>query len=1232
MVAGMKVKDVRNRWPVVLAWTLMALVSSAGGARTEDERVEALLGRMTVREKIGQLNHLVYFYDKREQKHLRESIVTGACGLVSWSCAADPAARNAYQRLAVEKTRLGIPLLFGDDVLHGTELVFPNALALAGSFEPGLFERMQAVSAAESRAAGVDLAFAPMCDIARDARWGRVQETCGEDPFLASLCVAAQVRGFQGSDPSAPDRIGACLKHYVGYGAVLGGRDYAESEVSEWELASVHLPTFRSGIAAGAVSVMSGFNTVNGLPVVASRHALTGILRDRWRFDGFVVSDWDGVSKMLNWGVGRNLTDASVMALNAGNDVDLHCEAYRMTLEDALKDGRVSGKTLDEAVRRVLRIKFRLGLFERPYVDETLHARIMARQESLRPFARECVAKSVVLLKNEAVLPLAAENLRRVAVIGPFAEDGLEMLGAWHAQGRAEKVVTLAAGLRRALPADVRLDVAKGCSVTSGAATRTLQTGEVVAQEGVGPGAVSGEASIHEAVRLAAVSDVVIMALGEPWYWTGENGSRAQLGLTGRQDELFAAVADTGKPVIAVVFGGRPLVLPEVWRRASAVLYAGQPGYEAGNGLADVLTGVVSPEGRLAISVPSSSSTVPAYYNASPSGVGSEPGLGWYRDVGRRGARFPFGFGLTYSDVRYSPVKIVGATAFATVTNAGARAVRETVQLYVRADACSRGWRPVRELRGFRKIRLGPGCSETVAFDLTDDVLGFASTEGPRICEDGSYRIWIAPDSASGDPATYRKCAPRSKTERGVYFATHFGNWYERASDGELSDYVRELKSWGCTGLSAWFDMHDFASERDPRARIRLDRIRRIFRQAKTLGMTRDLTFLANESFSNSPPELRADWRAGKNGYAWDLVGHYHRELCPSKPGATDLLLDWRRNVLAEFAREQPTSVTICPYDQGGCTCSNCAPWGAKAFLKLSERLATCVRAQYPESTVNLATWRFDSFGALGEWVGLERQIGDVRKWANRLMVQPRDLDMLEDKDLLPYFSMCEISMEGMLPWGGFGANPRPMHIHDEIARHPGCSGLRPYSEGIYEDFNKVVALLLLSGRCRTASEAADEYAARYFGAPALGVLPEVARLMEQSMDHRAYVVQDGRRHDFYSLGEVDADRKWELVLEAPEVDLERSGHVRELLVRAEERLDERVKTGWRWRLFRIRAELDCALAAGAIPASLVPLFEELASLYKVSERTIPCLVPPSLRRLRADDSAILRRAKADHI
>ncbi len=1211
---------------------MVVLANPTEGSPTDDGRIEALLARMTIREKIGQLNHLVYLYDKREQQHLREAIVSGECGLVSWSCTADPATRNAFQRLAVEKTRLGIPLLFGDDVLHGTELAFPNALALACAFEPELFERMQAISAAESRAAGVDLAFAPMCDIARDARWGRVQETCGEDPFLASLCVAAQVRGFQGNDPSASDRIGACLKHYVGYGAVLGGRDYAESEVSEWELANVHLPTFHAGVVAGAVSLMSGFNTVNGLPVVASRYALTDILRGRWRFDGFVVSDWDGVSKMLNWGVGRDLTEASVMALNAGNDVDLHCEAYRTTLEDAVKDGRVSGETLDEAVRRVLRIKFRLGLFERPYVDEALHERAMERQPSLRPFARECVAKSVVLLKNEAALPLAIGNLRRVAVVGPFADDGLEMLGAWHAQGRAEKVVTLAAGLREALPATVRLDVAKGCPVTAGPATKTLQTGEVVAQDGEGAGSDLDETSFHEAVEMAAASDVVVMALGEPWYWTGENGSRATLGLTGRQDELFAAVADTGKPVVAIVFGGRPLVLPEIWRRASAVLYAGQPGYEAGHGLADILTGAVSPEGRLAISVPASASTVPAYYNASPSGVGEEAGLGWYRDVKRKGARFPFGFGLTYSTVRYSPVDIVGTTASVTVTNVGARTVRETVQLYVRANACSHGWRPVRELRGFRKIRLEPGCAETVSFDLTDEVLGFTSTEGRRICEDGTYRIWIAPDSASGDAATYRKAKPPAKTERGVYFATHFGNWYEQATDDEISDYVKELKSWDCTGLSAWFDMHDYASVRDPRADGRLARIRGIFRQAKALGMTRDLTFLANESFSDSPPTLRADWKAGKNGYVWDLVGHYHCELCPSKPGATELLLDWRRDVLAAFADERPTSVTICPYDQGGCTCSNCAPWGAKAFLELSERLSACVRAQYPGATVNLSTWRFDSFGALGEWAGLERQIGEVRKWADRMIVQPRDLDMLETKDLLPHFSMCEISMEGMLPWGGFGANPRPAHIQDEIARHPKCIGLRPYSEGIYEDFNKVVALLLLSGRCRTASEAADEYAARYFGEAALGVLPEVARLMEVSMDHQAYLVQHGRRHDFYSLGEIDADAAWELVLDAPKADPQRTARVRELLVRTEKRLDERVRTGWRWRLFRIRAEIDYALARKASPESLVPLFEELASLYRVSERTIPCLVPPSLRRLRADDGVLLRRAKADHI
>ena len=717
-------------------------------AASVESDVEALLGKMTLKEKVGQLNQLVAWGNERGPAQDREKLLgrirRGEISSFYWSCA-NPKERNAFQRAAVEESRLGIPLIFGMDMIHGTYLIFPNAPAIAGAFEPELFERAQAVSAKEMRAEGVDWTFAPMCDTARDPRWGRVQETCGEDPYLNALCCAAQVRGFQGTDPSAPDRVAACAKHYVAYSAVTGGRDYNESEVTEWQLRNLHLPPFRAAVEdAHVLSVMSSFNSIDGIPGCANRHTLTEVLRDEWRFRGCVISDWEAISELVNWGFAKDRRDGAVKSLLAGNDMDMKAEAFCPHLEAAVEAGEVPVAAVDEAVRRVLRLKHAVGLFKNPYVDDTRRDEVRAasRVENAA-LARECVRKSAVLLKNaDGALPLDPAKLRKVALIGPYADDAAEMLGAWSPRGRPASVVTLAAGLKAALPA-AEVVVVKGCDVNVKPLTKTLVDGTVVTD----PEASRASAGLdaESAVRAAREADAVLVTLGEPRGWTGENQSRAELTATGRQMELFEAVVATGRPVIALVFAGRPLALNAVWEKAAAVLYCWQPGCEAGNGLADLLLGKASPSARLVMSIPYDVSRVPCFYNSAVTG---RPQYGHYVDVVERGARYPFGFGLTYSSFAYSAAKLEGRVVSATVTNVGGREATETPQLYVRQVVCGAGWRPVRELRGFRRLTLKPGEKATVSFELTDDVLGYTTRDGRKVCDAGDYLVWIAPDSS----------------------------------------------------------------------------------------------------------------------------------------------------------------------------------------------------------------------------------------------------------------------------------------------------------------------------------------------------------------------------------------------------------------------------------------------------------------------------------------------------
>jgi beta-glucosidase len=725
-------------------------------AQPVEKRIADLLARMTQAEKLGQITqgHLTPDQEKHCADALRKSQIGSL--LPGGGAVGNPELRNRLQKIAIEESRLGIPFILGFDSIHGFRTIFPIPLAQASAWEPELFEKTQAVSAFESSAGGVDWAFAPMVDLARDPRWGRIAEGFGEDPYLGSLCAAAAVRGFQGENASQPRRIVACLKHYVAYGATEGGRDYNTTDLSEYQLRNFYLPQFHAGVDAGALTLMSAFNCINGVPASANRHTLTEILRGEWGFSGFVVSDWTAITELMAHGVAANEADCARLGITAGVDMEMLSTTYRDTLARQVKDGRIKQAVIDEAVRRILRVKFQRGLFDRPYVDETWQRNAYLQPAALA-LAREAAVKSCVLLKNDnGILPLARLGVK-LAVIGPMANDKGELIGSWPGNGKAADVVPLADGIRAKLGPEASLAVAKGCNVAKGKRTITRTDGVIVADPNA-PKDQVGDAEFAAAVQAAEAADIVILALGEPAGWSGENATRTELGLTGRQEELFAAIAATGKPLVVVLFNGRPLAIPRLQEKAAAILEAWQPGSQGGHAIADLLFGDASPAGRLTATFPLAVGQVPIYYNRLNTG---RPGNQNYRDSTSK-PLFPFGYGLTYTSFSYTPAKLSATTlktggtltVTATITNTGKRAGDEVVQLYLRDPAASRA-RPVRELKGFRKIHLEAGASQKVAFTIGSAQLGFFDETGRWLVEPGRFEAWIAPDSASGNPVAF---------------------------------------------------------------------------------------------------------------------------------------------------------------------------------------------------------------------------------------------------------------------------------------------------------------------------------------------------------------------------------------------------------------------------------------------------------------------------------------------
>lgn len=702
-----------------------------------EKRVEDLLGQMKIEEKIGQLHQSTR--DIGAEKIYKDQIESGDMGsfLSGGEVIESPKQRNALQRMAVEGTRLGIPLIFGHDSIHGFRTIFPIPLGQACAWEPELFERTQRISARETAAGGNDWTFAPMVDLGRDPRWGRIAEGFGEDPWLGCLYAAANVRGFQGTNVDAPDRVVACMKHYVGYGAAEGGRDYNTTEISEYTLRNFYLPQFKAGVDAGAWTFMSSFNCLSGFPASADRHTLNDILREEWKFRGFVVSDYDAVVQLIDHGVAANEDEAARLAINAGVDMEMVSSNYE-TLPEQIQDGKVSETVIDEAVRRILRVKFVKGLFDHPYTDETLCKDAYLKPDAVA-LAREAAAKSCVLLKNENnALPIS-KSVKRIALIGPLGDAPGEMLGCWASRGRAEDAVSLAAGIRSKLAPGAKLTVFAGCNLTN------------------------STAQISRAVANAKAADAVILALGEPRDWSGESKSRTRLNVPGRQLELFQAVVATGKPVIVVLFNGRPLAIPEISTNATAILEAWHPGVQGGNGVADILFGDASPSGRLTISFPYNVGQVPLYYNHYNTG---RPGIGEYKGNyvdAPITPLYPFGYGLAYTTFQYGKVQLsadsmkLGGTLTARVQikNTGSRPGTEVAQLYIRDVAASAGPRPVRELKGFQKVQLNPGEARDVTFALSNQELGYFDTAGHWLVEPGKFQVWISRDSASGKPVDF---------------------------------------------------------------------------------------------------------------------------------------------------------------------------------------------------------------------------------------------------------------------------------------------------------------------------------------------------------------------------------------------------------------------------------------------------------------------------------------------
>lgn len=727
-------------------------------AQPAHARIESLLAQMTVEEKVGQLGMFAdmvrpFAPDVNPEANVRnaadvlDQVRAGRVGALFNGVGA--ALGREIQRVALEESRLGIPVLLAADVIHGMRTVFPIPLGEAASFEPALAQRTARATAIEATAAGLHWTFAPAVDIARDQRWGRGAEGSGEDTLLGCAFAAARVRGFQGEDLSAHDSLLATPKHFAAYGAVAAGMDYNYVEIAEGTLRDVHLPPFKAAFDAGALTVMTAFNDINGVPASANRMLLTDLLRGEWQFPGLVVSDYTADMELVAHGYAADDRDATLRAFSAGMDMSMQSGFYAEHLPSLVESGEVPMAALDEAVRRVLSVKAAIGLFDDPYrsLDPAREADVSGLLAGHEALARDAARRSIVLLRNEReVLPLRADA--RIALIGPLARDRDNLEGCWTLFGDKARYVTLESGIRAALAPGAVLEVVDGCGLEA-----------------------ELEGGIEAAVAAASAAEVVLLAVGEPQRYSGEAQSRTRIVLPPAQQALAEAVAATGTPVVVVLRNGRALALEGAVRDAPATLVTWFLGSQTGHAVADVVFGHYSPSARLPVSFPHDSGQQPFFYNHPRTGRPEIPEMSEFKARWREhpnAALYPFGHGLGYGRIEYGPTR-ADASALAwdgtllvrtTVRNAGERAAEEVVQLYLHDRVGSRV-RPVRELKGFRKIALQPGQSCEVVFELDRALLAFSRADGSHGAEPGSFDAWIAPSSVAGEPARFELLPPR---------------------------------------------------------------------------------------------------------------------------------------------------------------------------------------------------------------------------------------------------------------------------------------------------------------------------------------------------------------------------------------------------------------------------------------------------------------------------------------
>lgn len=711
-----------------------------------EQRADSVLALMTLEEKVGQLVQYSGGWATgaetgKPTEGSDELIRKGRVG--SFLNVVSSKLTGKMQKIAVEESRLKIPLIFGLDVIHGYFSTFPIPLAEACTWNPSLVEKSARMQAIEASSAGIHWTFNPMVDIARDPRWGRIMEGSGEDPYLGSLMAAARVRGYQGNDLSANNTILACVKHYAGYGGAEGGRDYNTVDMSERNFRDFYLPPYKAAVEAGAGSLMASFNEIGGVPSSASKFLMTQILRNEWKTDAFVVSDWNSIGELIPHGVAKDLKQAAELGINATVDMDMEANAYYTHLANLVREGKVDIKLVDDAVRRVLIAKFKLGLFDDPfkYCNEEREKKTIKSKEIVDA-TKEVALESIVLLKNEKnILPID-KKLKSIAVVGYLAKSTSDPLGGWSALGDSNDVVSIFDGIKNKIGKDVKINYAEGCKITG-----------------------NDKSGFNEAINVAKSSDVIIAVVGESRNMSGEASSRATLDLPGVQEDLLKELHKTGKPIVVVLMNGRPLTIPWLQENIPAIVEAWYPGISAGSAVADILFGDVNPSGKLTVTFPRYVGQVPIYYNHKNTGRPHDPKnhyTSYYMDL-ENTPLYPFGFGLSYTTFEYSNLtldkkeikKNESLKISVDVKNTGSREGKEVVQLYIR-DLVGSVTRPVKELKDFTKISLKPGETKHVEFTITPDKLKFYDINMNYVVEPGDFKVFVGTNSIDVKEADFK--------------------------------------------------------------------------------------------------------------------------------------------------------------------------------------------------------------------------------------------------------------------------------------------------------------------------------------------------------------------------------------------------------------------------------------------------------------------------------------------